>query len=158
MKQSPKRQHQTLSVSGFVDIGIQVDPVELLTESLRISTGDHDYSCHNCDCSCSKVTCTMCSKKKVVDLEHQLTQMEYERLEVEQILQKAREDITKLEESLLQHKRFSIQHIAHSNELVKMYTGIPTLQVFQWLAYEIRPHAQNLLYFRGNQSMNNDEC
>ena len=49
--------------------------------------------------------------------------------------------------------KMTISDIAQSDDLVKLYTGLPSYALFQWLFAEVSPHAQNLHYYRGKDDM-----
>ncbi|XP_022111667.1 uncharacterized protein LOC110990892 [Acanthaster planci] len=42
--------------------------------------------------------------------------------------------------------------ICHSDELVKVYTGLPNYALFQWLFEEVKHHASNMQYYKGKVS------
>ena len=50
--------------------------------------------------------------------------------------------------------RFSFDRIRHSNELVKMHTGLPSALMFDWLFEQLEPHLEDLKYFKGKNSFN----
>ncbi len=157
IQQTPKLPRKAMSPMRLAkDIAVQVDLIDLMTESQRC-VGDHDYSNQSSNCTCMSITCAICSKNRVEDLEAQVSNMESECSAAERRLQQAKEEIKQLEESLKQQKRFSVRQIAHSDELIKMYTGIPSYEIFQWLTDQVRPHAQKLQYYRGKQSMDRDK-
>ena len=47
---------------------------------------------------------------------------------------------------------FSIEKIAHSNTLIKLHTGLPSYEHFEWLYNEVREQAANMHYYRGPSS------
>ena len=47
---------------------------------------------------------------------------------------------------------FGINSIKKSDELVKVYTGLPTYALFNWLFEEVKEPAKNMNYYRGEKS------
>ena len=89
----------------------------------------------------------------VLDLEKELHthQVRYEKLQ--NSLQAAKENVKKLEKELAaSSKKMTISDISGSDALIKLYTGIPSYAIFQWLFSEVALHAENLHYFKGKAS------
>ena len=48
--------------------------------------------------------------------------------------------------------QFGIYSIKNSDELVKVYTGLPTYALFSWLFEDVKEPAQNMNYFKSKTS------
>ena len=112
---SPPKQPHRITNSKFKDCAIQVDPEDLIL----ISQSNHDYVKI---CNCDKTTC---SSKKIQDRGMQLRRLEDGCEGIRKELSQATEERTKLEDKLTNEKRFSIFDICNSDNLIKLYTGIP---------------------------------
>ncbi len=136
----PKQPHRTTN-SKFKDCAIQVDPEDLMLSS----QSNHDYVKI---CNCDKTTCFICSSKKIQDLEMQLRRLEEECEGIRKQSGQATEETDKVTDE----KRFSIFDICNSDHLIKLYTGIPSYELFLWLIQQIRPHCENMQYYHGKDS------
>ena len=47
---------------------------------------------------------------------------------------------------------FGINSIKHSDNLIKIHTGLPSYALFCWILDEVRPAASNMQYYKGEQS------
>ena len=123
------------------NVSVQVD----FTDILESMEHEHDYYTK---CECEKVTCLNCTKQKIAKLEDELERMKSEFLFIECELKKTKERLCEPKD-----KKFTINKISNSDQLIKFYTGIPTFALFQWLVDQIKSHATNMKYFRGKESM-----
>ena len=87
-------------------------------------------------------------KQKIAKLEDELEEMKSEYLFIECELKEIKERLCETKD-----KKFTINDISNSDQLIKFYTGIPSFALFQWLINQIKLHATNMKYFRGRESM-----
>ncbi|XP_072014153.1 LOW QUALITY PROTEIN: uncharacterized protein [Amphiura filiformis] len=94
------------------------------------------------------------SQTYVAHLEKELDSSKLRCDELLDRLQTAKENVRKLEKDLeASSNKMTISDISGSDELIKLYTGIPSYGIFKWLFSEVAPHAQNLHYFKGKSSL-----
>ena len=66
-------------------------------------------------------------------------------------LNEAESKVAQLEKDLAaSSKKMKLADIADSDDLIKLYTGLPSYALFNWLFTEVSPHAQNMHYYKGS--------
>ena len=125
-------------------IGVQVDPSDF--ESNK-SASDHDYVF-------PAFRKKQFSADWVAHLEDEIEKLTLNCDDIKVKFLEAKAKVTELEAVIAGHKKnLTVSDIANSDSLFKLYTGLPSYAVFQWLLAEVSPHAQNLHYFKGKDSM-----
>ncbi|XP_038068286.1 uncharacterized protein LOC119737769 [Patiria miniata] len=131
----------------YRSIGIQVNPGDIDDVKLKALENDHNYV-H------LPFRNKPVSPVYVAHLEDELAKLTDNCGELRRNLLEAKSNIDrlKLEAQAKTKQRFSIRDICHSNELIKLYTGLPRYQLFEWLFEEIKPHTKNMHYYKGKRS------
>lgn len=126
----------------------------LKPENVLLING-HDYTLDEV-CNCNQLTCIRCARATVNDLQERIRQMESTLHQTDKQLEEARATIQKFEMSSSKNY-FSISDVSASDNLIKMYTGLPSYALFQWVLNEVKPHAINMKYYRGNNHSCSDK-
>ena len=90
----------------------------------------------------------------VAHLEEELSKIKDICEDLQSRLNHANSELEELEKRGIASKHaFTLNDISHSDELIKLYTGIPSYPLFQWLFAEVKPHAETLQYWSGKSSL-----
>ncbi|XP_014664453.1 PREDICTED: uncharacterized protein LOC106806841 [Priapulus caudatus] len=123
-------------------IGIQVDPS--LFED--IVADDHNY-CR------PAFRNKLFSVEWVAHLEDEINKLTVNCDQLKSQYLQAKDTIAKLEAAIaIFNKKITVSDIANCDDLVKLYTGLPSYNLFKWLLAEVSPHAQSLHYYKGKLS------
>ena len=118
-------------------------------ENLASNTDGNDGDCAGISCSISAQIAQARTKEEyeleICELKMKLQQKEKETHELIVERDKAIEEMNS-------RPSFGIHSIKHSDDLVKVYTGLPTYALFSWLFEEVKEPAKNMNYFRGEKS------
>ena len=131
------------SICRFRSIGVQVNP-----EDIEVVTVEHDHNYTQ-----APFKRNVFSSDYVNHLEDELQYLDNQRNDLRNKLCKAKVEVEKLKlETQAETKHLSISDICHSDELIKLYTGLPSYALFHWIFEEVKPHASNMHYFKGKAS------
>ncbi|XP_789683.1 uncharacterized protein LOC584740 [Strongylocentrotus purpuratus] len=124
-------------------VGVQVNPTDF---DITQSSEEHNYANSN-------TSPQVFSQAHVNDIETQLHEATSKCEVLKQTVNDLAAKVTSLEKTLGAKKRFGIEDISSSDDLIKFYTGIPTYQQYKWLMEQVHPRAVTLHYFKGKSSL-----
>ena len=115
-------------------------------------TPDHQYISPSCECHASSSSCVICTSHHISQLDNKLCSSE-DHIRTYETKIKVQEVETLLIQTQAQKQtRMSMEKLAHSDKLVKIYTGISSYHLFLWFIDQLRPSATKLQYYKGINS------